>query len=620
MTTPFAVQYSIIPIKPEAHLYQVRCTIDKPDPAGQVVYMPAWIPGSYMIRDFAKNIVQLRASDGTGAVRLDKLDKQTWQCAACNGALTLEYEVYAWDLSVRTAHLDSSHAYYNGSSVFLAIRGMEQQACGIEIQRPAGNRYSHWRVATTLPRDAAELYGFGAYRAANYDELIDHPVEMGDFTLASFEAGGIPHDIVITGKHRADMDRLCHDLQKICQTHIDMFGELPAMERYMFLTMVVGSAYGGLEHRSCCSLLCSRNDLPLAQQTELSEEYVALLGLYSHEYFHTWNIKQIKPAAFMPYQLQQETYTRQLWAFEGFTSYFDDLGLLRSGLITTQAYLELLGQTATRVWRGSGRLKQSAAESSFDAWTKFYKQDENAPNAIVSYYTRGAVLALALDLLIQQHTGQIKSLDDVLRHLWQHYGKPQLGVPEGEIEKIAADIAGTDLTDFFTRYLHGTEDIPLAELLTDMGVVFGLRAAENMEDKGGKAATTNQPKANIGARFANHASGAQITHVYDDSPAQLSGLSAGDILIAVDGLKVDKTNVDKLIASYAPHSQIVLHAFRRDELMELCVTLRVIENNTCVICLDELASEAQIKRRENWLKCPNNATADTCQAKIQVVN
>lgn len=620
MTKPFAIHYTIKPSKPEAHLYQVSCLIDAPDPTGQLVYLPAWIPGSYMIRDFAKNIVQLRASDSQGEVRTEKLDKQTWQCAPSSGPLQLEYEVYAWDLSVRTAHLDTRHAYYNGSSVFLAVKGKEHQPCAIDIQPPDGKQYSAWRVATTLSRRSAELYGFGHYRANDYDELIDHPVEMADFSLASFEAGGIPHDIVLSGRHRADMGRLCDDLQRICQQHIDLFDELPPMERYLFLTMVVGSGYGGLEHRSSCSLLCGRNDLPLANQSDRSDEYVTFLGLCSHEYFHTWNIKRIKPAVFMPYNLQQESYTRQLWAFEGFTSYYDDLGLVRSGLISAERYLQLLSETATRVWRGTGRLKQSAADSSFDAWTKFYKQDENAPNAIVSYYTKGAMLALALDMLIRQHTGYQQSLDDLMRRLWLDYGKPQIGVPEGQIEKIASDVAGRDLSAFFSQYLYGTDDIPLADLLATMGVSFSLRPAENMEDKGGKPATSRRPLANIGARFINNSIGAQISYVFDNSPAQNVGLSAGDVIIAIDHLKIDKAGIDKLIASYPVGNQITVHAFRRDELMVFTVSLQASEDNTCVIQLDDKADAEQLNRRRTWLKDTGQQNHNEAAAKVTVAN
>ncbi|MDH5444256.1 MAG: PDZ domain-containing protein [Gammaproteobacteria bacterium] len=617
MTHQFEVQYTIKPSRPEAHIYQVSCYIKNPDPEGQIVYMPAWIPGSYMIRDFAKNIVQIKAMSDGKPIKFEKRDKQTWQCAPCSEALTLEYEVYAWDLSVRTAHLDTSHAYYNGSSVFLAVKGKEWESCGVEIQSPDGNQYKDWRVATCLSRAEAELYGFGTYTAGNYEELIDHPVEMANFTLASFEAGGILHDIVITGKHRADMDRLCQDLQAICQSHIDLFGELPDMQRYLFLVMVVGSGYGGLEHRSSTSLLCSRNNLPLANQTELTDDYVAFLGLCSHEYFHTWNIKQIKPEAFLPYNLQQESYTKQLWAFEGFTSYFDDLALVRTGLIKPQRYLELLGQTATRVWHGSGRLKQSAAESSFDAWTKFYKQDENAPNAIVSYYTRGALLALSVDCLIRQHTNDNKSLDDVMRHLWQEYGKPQKGVPEARIEEIISTFAGVELSEFFNKHLHGTEDIPLPELLNHVGVNFLLRPAENMDDKGGKPASSNQPVSGMGARFVKHELGALLTHVFDNGPAQRAGLSAGDVIIAIDQLKTDKANIDKTLASYTPGSTIFVHAFRRDELMELSVTLAVSEENTCVITLDDKATNEQYQARNTWLRYPYSE--DTANNKVQLV-
>ena len=602
MTDNYAVHYTIQASRPEAHLYTVTCRISEPDPQGQRLTMPAWIPGSYMIRDFAKNIVQIKAHDQNGDVRLEKLDKQTWQCAPCSGALTLEYDVYAWDMSVRTAHLDTTHAYFNGSSVFLAVEGKTAQPCRAEILPPDGEQYGAWRVATTLPRDNTDLYQFGHYCANDYEELIDHPVEMGCFTLASFEAGGIPHDIVITGRHRADMDRLCRDLKQICQTHIDMFGELPQMERYMFLIMAVGAGYGGLEHRSSTSLLCSRNDLPLVNEQEISENYCTFLGLCSHEYFHTWNVKQIKPAAFLPYDLQQESYTQQLWAFEGITSYYDELALVRSGLITEERYLELLGQTATRVWRGSGRAKQSVAESSFDAWTKFYKQDENAPNAIVSYYTKGSLIALSLDLLLRRSTGQQQSLDDLMRYLWQHYGKKRVGVPEGKIEQLAADIAGTSLDEFFQHDVYGTEDPPLAESLQDYGIRFSLRPAENMDDKGGKPAKTDKPLANIGARLVNNTQGALISHVFDGGPAQLAGLSAGDSIIAIDQLKVDKQNIEKLINSYPPGSTIAVHAFRRDELMQFEVTLQASDLNTCIFELSTTASETQNSQRHVWLQ------------------
>ncbi|NMG05232.1 peptidase M61, partial [Azoarcus taiwanensis] len=368
-----AIRYTIVPSHPEAHLFRVTCTVTEPDPRGQRFSLPAWIPGSYMIREFSRNIVTIRAEAGGKPVRLTKLDKHTWQAARvpAGRALTVEYEVYAWDLSVRAAHLDPTHGFFNGTSVFLAVEGQTDRACEVEIHRPNGKAYADWKVATTLPvakgeKGAAKALGFGLYRAADYDELVDHPVEMGTFTHTTFKAGGVKHEVVLTGQHDCDTGRLCKDLAKICAWQIELFGKPAPVDRYVFMTMVVGDGYGGLEHRASTALMASRKDLPWRGMKGLPDDYKRYLGLCSHEYFHTWNVKRIKPAAFVPYDLAQENYTRLLWLFEGFTSYYDDLALVRSGVIGVDDYLALLSKTASNVMRGAGRLKQSVAESSFD--------------------------------------------------------------------------------------------------------------------------------------------------------------------------------------------------------------------------------------------------------------
>ncbi len=606
--TESAIQYLIYPLQPEAHLFRVRCLINHPDPLGQRVSLPAWIPGSYMIRDFARNIVSLRAEVNGQPHDIIKLDKSTWQCDPTDQPITLSYEVYAWDLSVRTAHLDQTHAYFNGTSVFLQVHGQEDRNCQIDIQPPAGPAYKNWRVATAMSSAGASLYGFGLYQAANYDELVDHPVEMGEFSLASFEAGGVPHDIIITGQHRADLSRLSADLQKICTTHIHLFGELPPIDRYVFLVMAVGEGYGGLEHRASTSLLCSRNDLPLVGEDRVTENYRSFLGLCSHEYFHTWNVKRIKPAAFTPYDLSRESHTRQLWAFEGITAYYDDLALARSGMIDEASYLELLGQTMTRVWRGSGRFKQSVAESSFDSWTKFYKQDESAPNNIVSYYTKGSLVALALDQTIRQATQQHKSLDDLMRLLWQTYGKPGKGLAEKEIEALASKVAGIDLTDFFSKYLYGTEDLPLADIFSPLGINFCLRPAKSADDKGGKPGenSTTRPVVTLGARVMPDPAGAMLSAVFDNAPAQAAGLSANDLIVALDGIKVNKERLEKLISTYPPGSAVKIHAFRRDELMEFDLQLTEAPLDTCYLEINAASSEAQNTNRRHWLQSINH--------------
>jgi predicted metalloprotease with PDZ domain len=605
MPTASPIRYAIVPKHPEAHLFEVSCTLDDPDPGGQRFALPAWIPGSYLIRDFARHVVTIRAQSGRRAVQLVKLDKHTWNADPVRGPLTVTMEVYAWDLSVRGAHLDTTHAFFNGPSVFLRILGQETRACEVQFLPPKGARYRGWRVATGMQRRVAPIHGFGSYRVANYDELIDHPVEMGGFTLATFKACGVPHDIVISGRHSADLDRLCRDLRRICEVHIRLFGEPAPMDRYMFLVTAVGEGYGGLEHRASTALLCSRDDLPRAGDKQVTERYRTFLGLCSHEYFHTWNVKRIKPAAFSPYALARENYTRLLWAFEGITSYYDDLMLVRAGLVSAADYLELLGRSITSLLRTAGRMKQTVAEASFDAWIKYYRQDENSPNALVSYYLKGSLVALCLDLTIRQRTRGRKSLDDVMRALWERYGSSHLGVPEDGVEKLAAQIAGSSLRGFFDRALRSTEELPLKPLLATMGVDVVLRPAESSSDQGGKP-SSNPPRklaerVTLGVRTADDPAGAKLTHVLDAGAAQAAGLSAGDVIVAIDHLKTSAKNLDQQLARFQPGDRVPLHAFRRDELLEFDVELRASPPDTCALIVSG-SDRAAANRRQAWLQ------------------
>ena len=557
MTAP--IRYRIQPARPEAHLFSISCELADPAPEGQVFTLPAWIPGSYMIREFARNIVSIRAESEGSTVRLEKLDKHSWRAGRVTAGATLlvSYEVYAWDLSVRTAHLDQTHAFFNGTSVFLLPEGREERECLVEILRPEGPEFRPWKLATAMEEarghvGAARRHDFGLYRAACYDELIDHPVEMGDFTLATFEAGGIAHEIVLSGRHDCDLERLCADLGRICQWHIELFGAPPPMQRYLFLTMVVGDGYGGLEHRASTALLTSRSDLPYRGMKGSSDGYRRFLGLCSHEYFHSWNVKRIKPAAFVPYDLSCENHTRLLWAFEGITSYYDDLALVRSGTVSADEYLTQLGKTIGNVLRGSGRFRQSVAESSFDAWTKYYRQDENAPNAIVSYYTKGALIALCLDLQMRLASDGRQSLDDLMRVLWERHGKTGEGVAEDGIFELLAELAGTRLAGWLRKTVNGTEDLPLARLLKAVGVGYRLERADAAARLGVKLASGEKLK---------------LASVLDDGAAQQAGLSAGDVIIAMDGLKVSSTSFEARLERLAPGDSIRIHAFRRDELM-----------------------------------------------------
>ncbi len=595
------VRYTITPANPPAHLFHVSCAVSDPDPAGQSFYLPVWIPGSYMIREFSRNIVNISAHSNGRPVALEKIDKCSWRAAKvpAGAALEVNYDVYAWDLSVRAAHLDQTHGFFNGTSVFLAAEGRTERLCLLDICPPVLPVSGKWRIATALreavgEKGAAARMGFGLYHADNYDELVDHPVEMGSFTHAAFEVHGVAHEIVLSGRHDCDTDRLCADLKKICTWQVDLFGAPPPFDRYLFLTMLVGEGYGGLEHRASTALLASRADLPFAGMRGTPESYRRFLGLCSHEYFHAWNVKRIRPAAFTPYDLSRENYTRLLWAFEGITSYYDDLALVRSGVIAIDEYLASLGKTVSAVLRGSGRFKQSVADSSFDAWTKFYRQDENAPNAIVSYYTKGALIALTLDLQLRSLSAGRCSLDDVMRTLWWRYGRSGTGVEEdgiftlvGEVVEKALPGYGRKVSGRLRRAVEGTYDLPLARLLKPFGVELRL------------SLTSAAPV--LGIKLAAGAREARIASVYDNSPAQQAGLSAGDVLLACDGLKVTPSGLEAMLSRRAAGDRVEIHVFRRDELMRFDIQLAAAPISNALLSLSSNAEAAARRLRKGWL-------------------
>lgn len=598
------IHYAIRPADPGAHLFHVTVTVDAPDPDGQRFMLPAWVPGSYMIREFARHIVRITALAGDRKVRLQKLDKHTWRAAPVTGPLTVACEIYAWDLSVRAAHLDATHGFFNGTCVFLLPLGHEREPCRVDLLPPAGRAYAGWRVATGLaPAPGTRRGSFGTYRAANYDELIDCPVEMGTFAHAEFGVLGVPHEIAITGRvPKLDTKRLANDLARMCEQHVRLFEprtRRPPFDRYTFLAYAVGDAYGGLEHRNSTALICSRGSLPHAGMKDSTEAYRGFLGLASHEYFHAWNVKRIRPAAFVPYDLARENYTRLLWVFEGFTSYYDDVLLARAGLLSETQYLELLGRTMTTVMQRSGRLKQSVAESSFDAWIKYYRQDENAPNSVVSYYQKGALVALALDLTIRAGTNGRRSLDDVMRLLWQQYkraGDSYRGIDDADLVAALEQASGLGLARHVREWAEGTRDPDFEKLLAPFGVRFEKRPA------------LDSPHfALLGIRTAasGNGGGVNIANVFDGTPAQRAGLSAGDVLVALGGLRATSANIDRLLSRYAPGDTVEVVAFRRDELMRFDVTLARQPPWTFALKLDARSTRAGRSLRHGWIGASN---------------
>ena len=480
------LHYRIEPADLHAHLFHVTLTIAQPA-AQQRVALPVWIPGSYLVREFAKNLQNLRATQGRRSVLVQQLDKATWQVDAAPGKpLVLSYAVYALDNSVRTAWLDASRGFFNGTSLCLQVAGQETLPHTLELVSTRAT--ATWHVATGLPAVATNTRGFGSYMADDYDALVDHPFELGHFWSGEFKACGVPHRFVVAGAAPSfDGARLLADTQKICEAEIRFWHPRgkPPHTNYVFMLNAVDDGYGGLEHRNSTALICTRRDLPRVGDKRSSEGYTTLLGLISHEYFHTWNVKRLKPAAFAQFDYSRENYTHQLWFFEGFTSYYDDLLLRRAGLLDDAAYLRLLNKTINQVGQTPGRLVQSVAESSFDAWVKYYRQDENTPNATVSYYTKGALVALCLDLTLRAEG--TTDLDEVMRSLFKRCkGGP---MSEADLLDVLQLLAGRSLAPELAQWVHSTDTLPLQPLLERHGVAvhadpshmaqrLGLRVAE----------------------------------------------------------------------------------------------------------------------------------------------
>ncbi len=590
------VLYHVTPEHPREHLYRVRCTVSEPDPAGQVFHLPSWIRGSYLVRDFAKHVLRLQASSEGHDVAIERLDKRSLRCAPVRGALQLDYQVYAYDESVRKAWLDMRRGFFNGSSLFYCPAGRDRAGFELVLERPSEPQLSQWRVATTLPVIDVDESGFGRYRADDYEALIDHPIEMGAYRQLDFDVDGVPHALVLSGRVALDEARVLNDLARICRVEREMFGHEPALERYLFLTNVVASGYGGLEHRSSTALICARGDFPQVGDPRFSRDYRNFLGLCSHEYFHLWNVKRIAPQRFLDSDLSAEAYTRDLWHYEGVTSYYDDLFLLRAGILVPESYLDVVAETATRLQRTPGRAVQTLADASFEAWIKHYQPDENTPNQAVSYYVKGALVALCLDLLLRRDSAI--TLDDVMRQLWRDYGARERGVPEGALEAVAQQLSGLDLRSYFDLAIRSTAELPLAECLADFGVRAVTRVACGDTDLGGRSAG---PEARVSLGLRLRAGELRVAQIFSEGAAALAGLAAGDQLVALDGLRLSAATWGARLQSLTPGQRYSMHLFRNDELLEVSVVPQAAPADTWTLTLDAEASGDVLRRRQAWL-------------------
>lgn len=575
------VHYQLILSDPHAHIMTSVCLIEQSQDY-QEIGLPNWIPGSYKIRDFSKHVISMNATANGEPVALTQISKNRWRVESPGAKLSVTAKIYAWDISVRGCHLDQTHGFFNGTHCFLTVKGQENQPCSVEFFPPEGKHYHDWHLATAMTPLKTHRNGFGSYQAENYDELIDHPIEMGEHLVLEFKPSAVPHKIVLTGPCVLEASRLVRDLEKLCDQHIRMFGEFPSAH-YFFLTRILGKAFNGLEHRASSALVISRKNMPYPGMPDDTEDYATFLSLVSHEYFHTWNVKRIKPEAFMPYLLDSEAYTRQLWIFEGFTSYYEDLALVRAGLVSVNLFFKMFTEKMTSVLMGPGHLVQSVTDSSFCAWDKFYDPNENSPNAVVSYYTKGAIIAFMIDAYLREHTAY--TLDDVMRTLWHKFGKVHKGVPEGWLEKHLGEITGEGISPFLHEWLYEAAPLPIDVAAASLGLTFSL------EHK------STEPRVELGVKLDADNT---ISVCYSGSAAQASGLSAQDKLVAIDGIAANSEKLDILLRSYAPGDTVKIHAFRRDELMLFDVTLKPKLPHEVKLSLADCEGEV-LKRREAWL-------------------
>lgn len=560
-TADSPVHYRIEAPDPRTHLFHVTLTLAEPA-AGQELSLPVWIPGSYLVREFSKHLQNLRAHQGGKALALRQLDKHRWQVDCRSGKpLELRYEVYACDASVRTAWLDGARGFFNGTSLCLRPEGLADQPCTLEINAPENIADdADWSCATGLSGLDLDARGFGTYRADDYDALVDCPVEMGPFWSARFTACGVPHRIVVAGAPASfNGKRLVADTRKICETAIRFWhGEgKPPFKNYLFLLNVVHEGYGGLEHRNSTALICGRRDLPRTTAPHAGEGYTTLLGLISHEYFHTWNVKRLRPAEFTRYDYAQENYTQLLWFFEGFTSYYDDLLLRRAGLLDHGGYLKLLTKTINQVLQTPGRQVQTVAQASFDAWVKYYRQDENTPNATVSYYTKGALVALCLDLTLRRE-GRT-TLDAVMRALWQRCdGGP---MDEATLRVVLRELGGRPFDAELEAWVHGTGELPLEHLLGAHGITWKREEAQAAQ--------------RLGLRVSENG-GLQVKTVLRAGLAEQAGMAAGDewLGIEVEGQGWRINQLDDVALYAGTRDQVTALVARDRRLLRLPLALR----------------------------------------------
>ena len=564
--------YQIAMPLPQTHLFEVKLTVSSWDSDLLDVRMPVWTPGSYLVREYAKQVQDFVAiSDKGRKLVTNKTAKNNWQIRTNeSNKIVVNYRVFANELTVRTNHLDATHGYFNPAALCLYIPGFEDCPIEIKIILPDPD----WQITTPLTEISPQTF-----LAADLDTLIDSPFEIGTQQVYDFTVLEKPHQLVIWGQGNLEPDRAIEDIKKIIEVEAQIFGGLP-YEKYIFLLHLSPAGGGGLEHKNCCSLLYPRFNF---QGTEKNNRFMQLVA---HEFFHLWNIKRIRPIALEKFDYDRENYTPSLWFSEGTTSYYDLVIPRRAGIYDDREFLAELSKEITRFLTTPGRLVQPLSESSFDAWIKLYRPDANSSNSQMSYYLKGEMVTLLLDLLIRTHTHGAKSFDNVLAIMWEQFGKAEIGFTEIQLKQIIEPVANRDLTEFYDRYIHGIEELPFNDYLAPFGIEL-----EPVE--------ANTPY--LGINVKTESGKEAIKTVAANSPAQLAGIDPGDELLAIDGFKITADKLTDRLRSYQAGQQISVTIFHADRLMTVPVILATPQPQQYHLKSIEHPSDLQRQLYTNWM-------------------
>ena len=532
------LRYTLAMPAPQTHYFEVKMDLGGFPADYTDVKMPVWAPGSYLVREYAKNVEGLQARTAGGqALTVEKINKNTWRVRHPKQAsFQVSYRVYAFELTVRTSFIDADHGYLNGSSVFMYPADNKMLGSTVAVQPAAG-----WAQVSTALRPAPGKFN---YKAASYDELADSPIEIGNQKILEFMANGTPHQVAMYGAYTVDEPKLVADLKKVCEEAHRVVGQNP-LDHYLFIVHNLERGGGGLEHLFSTTLEVSRT----TYGTDAG--YKSFLSLVAHEYFHLWNVKRIRPVALGPFNYDQENYTHMLWVSEGMTEYYSKQINQRAGVLSREEYLGKLGNAITEVENTPGNRIQAASESSFDAWIKYYRPNENSNNTQISYYSKGDLIGTYLDLSIAEATKGEKHLDDVFRLLYDtYYKKAGRGFTDQEFQDAVAIVAGRRYDAFFQNSVYGTKPIDYATALGYAGLAL--------------TSTPLTTEGTLGANFSNRTGKLLVASVVRDGVAWTNGLNVNDEILQINGAVPSEEAVKTLVSS--PVGTAMKLRVRRDGL------------------------------------------------------